>query len=401
MSRPTIIPPLVLLLSANLPFTTAAPSLTDDSKCACYLTNGTASNFFTHHKFFDFRNLHQYQGMPDPLDDPDASAAASLTSDFFATADWNSSWTVQNWNNSGGARSDASVLRVNSPNNVYIEKNGDPSPSSETYLTLRTQRMGDFQTAAELESNSTGYHFLSVRMLARTTGSAGAVTALFTYRKADPSSSSAGGEDRVQEADLEVITRDPRDLVHYTNQPSVSATSGDVVPDATRNVTLPGGLEWSDWAVHRLDWTPSQSTWYVDGVQTANISFQVPRDPAQLILNSWSDGGQWTGNMSVGDAAFLQIQWLDMVYNSTDEGGVTKQKKKGLLLKGRADAGVGEGCKAVCSVDETSKTGTPVILWTSGAGSVPSPGQINAGPGSRLAGWMPLGMILGMVYMSF
>lgn len=378
MSRSSTIPPLILLLSAYLRFAAAAPSLTDDSQCGCYLTNGTINEYFTSHKFFDFRSLDQYQGVPNPLSDPDASADAHVTSNFFATADWNSSWSVQSWNNSGGARSDASVLRVNSPNNVYIEKNADPSPSSNTYLTLRTQRMPDFQTAAELESNSTGYHFLSVRMLARTVGSAGAVTAMFTYRAAG----SGSGSD-VQEADLEVITRDPRDLVHYTNQPSVSA-SGDVVADATRNATLPDGLEWSDWAVHRLDWTPTQSTWYVDGAQTANISFQVPRDPAQVVLNSWSDGGQWTGNMSVGDAAYLQIQWLEMVYNSTNEGG---QGKKG-FLGGRADAA--SGCKAVCSVDETSKTGTPVMLWSNGA---------ERAWGTGLARWIPFGLVLGMAYM--
>jgi hypothetical protein len=388
MPRQSTIPPLILLLSASLPYAAAEPSLTDDSKCGCYLTNGTANSFFTSHEFLDFRSLDQYQGVPDPLADADASADASVTSSFFTSTAWKSSWTIQNWNNSGsgGARSDATVLRVNSPNNVYIEKNTDPTPSSKTYLTLRTQRMPDFQTAAEIESNSTAYHFLSVRMLARTIGSSGAVTALFTYRKADAHTD-------VQEADLEVITHDPPDLVHYTNQPSVSA-AGDVVDDATRNVTLPGGLRWSDWAVHRLDWTPTQSTWYVDGVQTANISFQVPRDDAQVILNSWSDGGQWTGNMSVGDAAFMQIQWLDMVYNSTAQGTT----KKGLaVLDGRADVGA-EGCKAVCSVDDTSKTGTPVMLWTSGAAS---PGGAATGSGSRAAGWMPVCLVLAMVYMSF
>lgn len=382
MSRTSISLPLVFLVSACLRFAAAAPSLTDDSQCGCYLTNGTVNGYFTEHKFFDFRSLDQYQGIPNPLTDPDASANAQVTSNFFTSAEWNSSWSVQSWNNSGGARSDASIFMVNSPNNVYIEKNTDPSPSSKTYLTLRTERLPDFQTAAELESMSKGYQFLSIRMLARTIGSAGAVTAMFTYRggKGDALAD-------VQEADLEIRTRDPRNLVHYTNQPSITA-AGDVVDNATKNATLPNGLDWSDWAVHRLDWTPTQSTWYVDGVQTANISFQVPRDPAQVILNSWSDGGQWTGNMSVHDAAFLQIQWLEMVYNTTD----AKRKKRGLLLGGRADAGT--GCKAVCSVDETSKTGTPVMLWNSGAGRA-------YGTGSGLAGWIPLGLVLGMTYVSF
>ncbi|OIW33522.1 concanavalin A-like lectin/glucanase [Coniochaeta ligniaria NRRL 30616] len=375
MPRLSTSPSLVLLVSAYLRFATGTPSLTDDSQCGCYLTNGTITGYFTEHKFFDFRSLDQYQGVPAPITDIDASANASVTSDYFNSAEWNSSWSLQAWNTSGGARGDATVLRVNSPNNVYIEKNTDPSPASKTYLTLRTERLPDFQTAAEVESRSKTYHFLSVRMLARTVGSAGAVTAMFTY--------SGGQGADVQEADLEVITGDPQGLVHYTNQPSVTS-GGDVIPDATQNATLPDGLGWSDWAVHRFDWTPTQSTWYVDGVRTGNISFQVPRDPAQVILNSWSDGGQWTGNMSLHDAAYLQIQWLEMVYNST--GAEPAQRRS--LLSGRA-----EGCKAVCSVDETSKTGTPVMLWTSGAGRA-------CVRGSGMAGWITVGLVLGMAYMS-
>lgn len=375
MTRPSI-PSLVLLVSAYLPLAVAAPSLTDDSQCGCYLTNGTVNGYFTEHKFFDFRSLDQYEGVPDVITDPGASAAAQVTSNFFASAEWNNSWAVMAWNNSGGDRADASVLRVNSPNNIYIEKNTDPNPSSKTYMTLRTARLPGFQTAAELESASNGTHFLSVRILARTIGSAGAVTAMFTYRGAD-------SEADVQEADLEVRTADPGDLVHYTNQPSL-AGDGDVVPDASVNATLPGGLGWGAWAVHRLDWTPAQSTWYVDGRQTAAISFQVPRDPAQVVLNSWSDGGQWTGNMSLHDAAFFQIQWLEMVYNTTD---AKDRKSSG----GRADAGA--GCKVVCSVDETTKTGTPVMLWNNGA-------RRTYGMTSDLAGWIPFGLVLVMAYIS-
>jgi hypothetical protein len=344
------------------------------------LTNGTITEYFKEHKFFDFRDLDQYQGVPPPITDANASADASVTSSFFASAEWNSSWSVQSWNNSGGARNDATKLMINSPNNVYIERNTDPNPSSNTYLTLRTERLPDFQTAAELESTSKGYQFLSIRMLARTVGSAGAVTAMFTYRGGQGDDALAG----VQEADLEIRTGDPRNLVHYTNQPSITA-DGDVVAQATQNVTLPDGLAWSQWAVHRLDWTPTQSTWYVDGRQTANISFQVPRDPAQVILNAWSDGGQWTGNMSVHDAAYFQIQYLEMVYNTTEAG------EKRSLLGGRADEAA--GCKAVCSVDETTKTGTPVMLWNNGA-------RRSYRGASDLAGWIPFALVLGMAYMS-
>jgi hypothetical protein len=376
-SHPSRLSSLVLIGSAYLGFAAAAPSLTDDSHCGCYFTNGTVTSYFTQHKFFDFRNLDQYAGVPDPITDIDGTTNASPTSNYFTTTEWTSAWSIQNWNNSGhGMRSDASVLMVNSPNNIYIEKNLDTNPSPKTWMTLRTERLPDFQTAAEMESMLKTYQFLSIRLLARTVGSPGAVTAFFTYRDDDKTN--------VQEADLEVRTIDPRNVVQYTNQPSVDS-NGNVIDQATQNATLPNGLDWSEWAIHRLDWTPTQSTWYVDGQQTANISFQVPRDQAQVILNSWSDGGQWTGNMSVHDAAFFQIQWLEMVFNTT----ATDQKARRGLLGGRAEA----GCNAVCSVDQTPQTGTPVMLFDNAA-------HRGIDADSVLARWMPALMVLGMAYVS-
>ncbi|KAK2072232.1 hypothetical protein P8C59_006603 [Phyllachora maydis] len=222
-----------------------------------------------------------------------------------------------------------------------------------------SNRLPDFQTAAEFESVSEGYQHLSMRMLARTVGSAGACTAMFTYRDGTP----------VQEADLEVRTRDPRDTVQYTNQPSLNG-GGDIVNAATANATLPDRLDWTEWAVHRYDWTPGRSTWFVDGAQAATIVFQAPRDPAQLVFNAWSDGGEWTGNMSLEDAAYLQIQWLEMVYNTTD---------------GKAPRRAAAGCRSVCSIDETTVLGTPVLISSSGVRSVGA---------SAMAAWIPSMLVL-------
>lgn len=53
---------------------------------------------------------------------------------------------------------------------------------------------------------------------------------------------------------------------------------------------------------------PGTTTWYADGENVVEISFQAPNDPAGVILNLWSDGGPWTGNMSIYDEAYLQVQ---------------------------------------------------------------------------------------------
>lgn len=362
---------LLLISSASLPLAVAKPSLTDDSKCDCFRTNGTIVDFFAEHRFYDFRNLEQFEGIPEPIDDKDDSADAYATSDYFLTEEWNEFWAIQSWNNTGGAREDSTVFMGNTPNNVYIQKNTDKKASSKTFLTLRTTRLPTFQSAAEIETVSSGFQYLSMRMLMRTTGASGGCTAMFTYLEKG---------DGVQEADVEVRTRDPKTKIQYTNQPSVD-DDGDIIDEATVNATMPEGLTWSDWAVHRLDWTPTQSTWYVDGVETAKINFQVPRDPSQVIINSWSDGGDWTGNMTVNESALLQIQWFEMVFNSTD--GVNSSSKR--------DEDGAASCDSVCSIDETSRTGTPVLLWSAAQRGYSSSG---------LAAWIPYGMALTMVYMS-
>ncbi|EGO57753.1 hypothetical protein NEUTE1DRAFT_122122 [Neurospora tetrasperma FGSC 2508] len=380
----TSLPSLITLIAIVSPLASAVPSLTDDSKCECYLTNGTQASFFATHKFLDFRNLAAHAGVPLTITKPNDSGSAPVTSEYFTSKEWTEAFWVLSWNNSHQIREDATVLMVNSPNNVYIEANGDRSPSSQTWLTLRTQRLKDFQTASEIESVAPGFQYLSVRMLARTVGSPGAITALFTYRDADRLAD-------VQESDLEVRTMDPRNTIQYTNQPSYTE-KGEEIDHATKNVTLPPGHpDWTHWAVHRLDWTPKETVWYVDGTEVATISFQTPRDPSKVILNAWSDGGEWSGNMTVNDAAYLQIQWLEIVYNATDENPAKRKRDGGgvtaVMLRERDEGGEGS-CDVVCSIDETLEPGKPVMLWNNGAMRM---------VGGGLVAWIPSLVTFGML----
>lgn len=389
-----------LLLSTLLPLVSGSPTLTEDSQCGCFVTNGTESSYFTKHKFFDFRSLTQYAGVPATITNPNDSGTAAVTSQYFTSTEWTDTWMVGNWNNSAGVRKDSSVLMVNSPNNVYIEANGDRNPTSQTFLTLRTQRLPEFQTAAEIESVSGGFHYLSVRMLARTIGAPGAITALFTYRHSDKLAD-------VQEADLEIRTRDPRNTLQYTNQPSYTE-DGDDIEEATQNATMPDGRDWTAWAVHRLDWTPTTTAWYVDGQKVANNTFQTPRDASKVILNAWSDGGEWSGNMSNFDAAYLQIQWLDITYNTTDTKQAAKRDEEGFggELSARDDVGphgallaraTEQGtCKVVCSIDETTNLGQPVMLWNNGAMRRLSAGKV----GDIFVSWIPSAAVFALFVLS-
>lgn len=222
-----------------------------DSKCNCYRTNTSTSHYFKNHKFFDFRSLSQYARVPAPIDAAQGAADAPATSAYFLSPEWTNNWSIQSWNNSAHigdgsdvTGSDATVLMVNSRNNIYIQHNDDPKPISNTYLVMRTMRHETHQSAAEMESGSLNYQYLSIRMYARTRGAPGAITAMFTFRNANALS-------KVQESDLEIRTSDPVQYIQYTNQPSY--TEDGNIPQATRNVTLPNRQGWSDWQYHRMD----------------------------------------------------------------------------------------------------------------------------------------------------
>lgn len=317
--------------------------------CECYMTNGTVPEYFSSHLFLDYRNLSQYAASPNRTTvTEDDAAEANVTSSFFSSDDWTKHWTIQTWDNSRGAgqgfSNDATVHMINSPANIYVESDSSSSGANQTFLTMRTSRLGDFQTAAEFEATSYNYQFLSLRVKARVVGSGGAVAGIFTYRNSsDPA--------KVQEADIEVLTRDPPEYIQYTNQPSDLPDVGTIT-EATRNVSLPNSVKYSDWAVHRVDWTPERSVWYVDGAEVANIAFQVPKDPSGVNFNMWSDGGSWSGNMTKGGDASLQIQWIEMVYNATDSTSERVYAPKAGL---EARAGKKSGaCHVVCSLDDDS-----------------------------------------------
>lgn len=165
--------------------------------------------------------------------------------------------------------------------------------------------------------------------MARVRGNLGAVAGIFTYHN-----------DTV-ESDIEILTQNPATSVEYSNQPTVDA-EGDVIPGSNFNTSIAGGsTPWTDWNVYRLDWLPGRSAWYVNGEIAASTRVNVPEDESMVIVNMWSDGGVWSGNMSVGAEAELQVQWIEMVFNMPD-----------------ADASSRQGKGVVCSVDEV--VGTPV-----------------------------------------
>ena len=212
------------------------------------------------------------------------------------------------------------------------------SASSPTYLTLRSTRLSNFQSAGEIDTSFTNIFYASIRINARVRGSSGAVAGLFLFA------------DDQNESDIEILTRDPTSVFRASNQPDLDKAGNDVI-GASSVVKIPttakgNGIQvdnsWMAWTTYRLDWTNGRSQWFANDVSLSNKTYGVPKKASQFIMNLWSNGGLWSGNMSVGGQATMDIQWVDMVYNVSSGSKAT-------------------GCKNVCRVDGVKAVGFPEL----------------------------------------
>ncbi|KAL5332552.1 concanavalin A-like lectin/glucanase domain-containing protein [Aspergillus crustosus] len=269
------------------------------AKSAALLAGAAAAQDYASRIYHDFRALDGdlYTGEPANITNDEQSAAAtvqsgSLTSDLFVN-----DFGIQTW---GSPASEISPYRkLNSNGNVYIEQADDGS----THLTLRAYRNADFVSSAEVESTLSNIFHASIRVRARVRGDAGVCAGIFTYYDDD------------NESDIEILTRDPTSHIRYTNQPGVN-DEGNEIPGASVDLELPGGAVWSEWNDHRLDWTEGLSSWYLNGEIVHEKTYGVPAVPSTFILNAWGDGGVWTGDMEIGAAAYLDIEWIEILYNT-------------------------------------------------------------------------------------
>lgn len=76
-----------------------------------------------------------------------------------------------------------------------------------------------------------------------------------------------------------------------------------------------------------------------------------------------NSGGEWSGNMTVGDAAEFQIQWIEMTFNTSGPvagpAGGTNKRSIDVLEKRKKKE---KGCEVVCKIDGVKSVGTPEIV---------------------------------------
>ncbi|KAL8840339.1 MAG: hypothetical protein Q9170_001354 [Blastenia crenularia] len=328
---------LLFHLLSTVQLCSAVPPLDPNStlpSCSCYRATEGDAALFLNHQFFDFRALANESfasnlTTPAPITDDQDRGIELITSPFFGTGLFGDFFAPASW--SKNASEDSPTTMVNSQQNIYLTRDSTNSP---VHLTLRTNRLSTFQSTSDLETLETGYLHASIRIRARIAGSPGACAGMFTYFSDD------------QESDIEILTRDEHSVMRATNQPGVDP-QGKVIPEASTQVTISASDSaddgsWTDWNEYRLDWLPEQSEWFVNGASKLNKTYGVPIQPSNFQVKMWSDGSNWTGNMSIGGLATLDIEWIDMVYNTSHDVP-------------------GTACKTVCRVDDIQNKPVPQV----------------------------------------
>ncbi|KAF1840677.1 glycoside hydrolase family 16 protein, partial [Cucurbitaria berberidis CBS 394.84] len=364
-------------LAANA-YTTTNNELPKDNSpnCSCYVVQSGANSqtpeYFQYYRFYDFRNIQGAMTEAPPLINSTQVAGMEPTwqPNVFNSDAWNTDWGIQNW--SKKATDDFPVPMNNSLANVYLGQEKDVS-----FLSLRTSREESYQTSAEIENHQKNLMHVSMRMYGRVKGDKGAVAGFFTFF------------DDSNESDVEILTRDPKDQIRYTNQPSVDKSGNEIQAASVGPTNLP---RWDDWQTHRIDWLPKNSYWFLNDKQVAANSYSVPRRSSYLVLNMWSDGGEWSGNMSEGHSAEFQIQWIEMTFNTSGPyTGSQKEDKRDAekSLFGRKSSE--KPCQTVCKIDGVAKVGTPEVVSnvTSSA----------AGAAGKGVSWTLLVGVVGLVSM--
>jgi hypothetical protein len=348
--------------------------------CSCYVVSSGAQSdspeYFQYYRFYDFRNIAGGLTDAPPLinDTQNTSLVPSVQPQIFNSDDWLADWGIQNW--SKKATADFPIPMSNSFGNIYMGQEGNG-----TFLSLRSSRLDDHMTASEIENQQKNLMHVSMRMYGRVKGDAGAVAGFFTFY------------DDQNESDIEILTRDPKDKTRYTNQPSVDKQGNEITAASTGPTNLP---RWDEWQTHRIDWLPKNSYWYLNQKQVAANTYSVPRKPSFLVLNMWGDGGEWSGNMTVGDQAEFQIQWIEMTFNTSGPytGAKRPNKRDTVELEKRGK----KRCNTVCKIDDVKQIGTPEIVHQGNPDD--DDGDDDGGLSAGAKAGIAIGVILGVALLA-
>jgi len=101
------------------------------------------------------------------------------------------------------------------------------------------------------------------------------------------------------------------ETLYMVNWHNVDPTTGPFDSDSTVWTAYMPGLN-AGFHTFKFVWEPGKITYYVNGVQQAVSTTDVPEAPANFMINHWGthNANGWGGAASVGDDRYFHIDWV-------------------------------------------------------------------------------------------
>jgi hypothetical protein len=111
------------------------------------------------------------------------------------------------------------------------------------------------------------------------------------------------------EIDFEFYGRDP-DTLYMVNWLNPDPRTDPTESDETFDALYPFAVS-TQFHTYKFVWQQGKITFYVDGVQKAVHTTNVPGAPAYFMINHWgTDGPYWGGYATVGTTRYFYVDWV-------------------------------------------------------------------------------------------
>ncbi|KAI9012699.1 concanavalin A-like lectin/glucanase domain-containing protein [Phycomyces nitens] len=206
---------------------------------------------------------------------------------------------------------------VTSTRAAALDRKFDPDniecTSKGIELTVKSDSKGEF-TSASFGSRSTNLLYGTYRVHLKTSDVPGTIAAMFLRNEET-------------EIDIELLSqyKDPA-RVHYAVHPQIYRPDGSPSPLTFGLKTLSFDPT-KGFHEYRLDWLPGRIDYFTDGLQTHQLSKNIPREPGRIVINHWTDGNPNFGGAPPVKPAVLYVSKFSMMFNKTGDTGPLACKK--------------------------------------------------------------------------
>ncbi|KAL5000754.1 hypothetical protein BDV10DRAFT_161303 [Aspergillus recurvatus] len=161
----------IALPPPNTTFTTTAaahapnlaPRVPGHYPCDCYIVSGDEPGYFTDYRFWDFRDVPLPHSLKSGTYGSSALSHWEQETVPLSQTPFREDWQTQSW--SRQETTDSTVPMVNDDANAFFAKH--PNLPAASQLVLRTTRLQDYSSSAEVESQHGNYFHVSIRVRMR------------------------------------------------------------------------------------------------------------------------------------------------------------------------------------------------------------------------------------------